>query len=76
MKEASSVYPAKMSKKRARFEKGRAVVHGKRLPVGHPYYSLPIWTPYFFARFFGWLQALRARRKKKQLARYIETFTK
>lgn len=76
MKQASSLYPAKLSKKRARFEKSRAILQRRKLPVGHPYYSLPIWTPYSFARLFGWLQGLRARRKKKQLARYLETFTK
>lgn len=44
-----SIYPQPMSARRARFEGKRARRQGIKLPIGHPYRSLPLWLPYFIA---------------------------
>ncbi len=45
-----SVYPLPLDADMARDEASRARRLRKRLPPGHPYRRLPLWTPYWLAR--------------------------
>lgn len=48
-----TIYPRKMSARRARFEAKRARAYRVRLPSGHPYALLPTWVPYPVAKLVG-----------------------
>ena len=53
-----SIYPNKMSVKRALFEARRARKQGYCLPLGHPYRVAPGWMPYAIARVIGSIDRL------------------
>ncbi len=45
-----SVYPLPLGATLAREEAVKARRLNKKLPPGHPYRALPLWTPYWLAR--------------------------
>jgi len=48
-----SVYPLPLDAMLARDEAHKARRLRKRLPPGHPYRRLPLWMPYWLARFIN-----------------------
>lgn len=45
-----SIYPLPLDAALARDEAAKARRLRKRLPPGHPYRRMPLWTPYWLAR--------------------------